>query len=116
MGRLNLANDLQLRSAVICGDSPIMDAVSSRLRTNIMAEAAQHNLTTAFMNSIEEATVPGESGNGLQVNDRVVYSTDPGALAINYGHFARQAEGSDTIPDFVPGKHVFEAGMGRTAR
>lgn len=114
MGRLDLRPDLHVASAVIAGRKPEMDRAANRLLHNIQAEAAQHNLTTAFMNSWEVATVPGESGNGRRVSDRVVFTNDPGALSINYGHFARQPKGSDTIPDFVPGKHVVEKAIGRS--
>ena len=100
----------QLDAAIICGKSFEMDRVANRVKFNLIAEAAKHNLTSAFMNSIHTATVPGQSGNGRRVDDRAIYSTDPAALAINYGHIAWPKSGGYTI---VPGKHVFEKVLGR---
>lgn len=112
---VRIDNDAYLKAAVIAGNSAAMDRAADTLLRNIKAEAAKHNLTTAFMRSWSVRTAPGESGNGRQVNDRVVVTDDPGALAINYGHFNRQAKGSNKIPDFVPGKHIVEKAIGRTA-
>lgn len=106
---------VRLTAAIIAGNDASMDNAASRLKTNLIAEAARHNLTAAFMRSFVVDTVPGESGTGKRVSDRVVYTTDKGALAINYGHFTRQAKDSTEIPNFVPGKHVFEKAMGRSA-
>lgn len=108
----SLEGHVRLTAAIIAGNDPAMDRAAGNLVANIRAEASKHNLTSAFMRSWHVAKAPGLSGPGVRVTDRIVYSDDPGAMAINYGHTARSADGSETR---VPGKHVVEAAIARTS-
>lgn len=103
-----------LKAAIIAGGSHEMGAVAHRLKGNLIAEAARHNLTGAFMNSFFVKTVPGLTGNGRLVDDRIVGSNDPAALAINYGHIAGTRENQHAQSTRVPGKHVFEKAIYRS--
>lgn len=78
---------------------PAMDAAANRFRGHALRLAAESRLTGRFMDSIQVAKVRGERGRGVRIWDRLVYSDDSGALAIEYGH--QQGE------THVPGKHVF---------
>lgn len=109
----SVESHVRLTAAIVAGGDPAMDRAAAKLQTNLVAEAARHNLTSAFMNSFETATVPGESGPGQQVSDRVVYTTDPGAMAINYGRKYTDKDTGEVTR--VPGKHVFERAIGRTS-
>lgn len=110
----SIEKNAYLKAAIIAGGSHEMDAVAHRLKGNLITEAARHNLTGAFMRSFFVKTVPGETGTGRQVNDRIVGSTDPAALSINYGHIAGSRENQTDQSTRVPGKHVFEKAIYRS--
>lgn len=109
----SVESHVRLTAAIIAGGDPAMDRAAGNLRSNLVAEAARHNLTTAFMNSFGVMTAPGASGPGQQVSDRIVYTTDPGAMSINYGRKYVNKETGETTR--VPGKHVFERAIARTS-
>lgn len=84
--------------AIIAHMPGVVDAVAAeaeRRAARIRAVAAQHRNTGAFTASIK--TAPAGP-------DTIIYSDDPAALSINYGHTAANGR-------MVPGIHAFEAGM-----
>lgn len=85
-------------NAIIAHMPDVVDAVAEEAETRagrIRAVAARHQQSGRFLGSIK--TTPRRP-------DTLIYSDDPAALSINYGHKA---------PDgtWVEGIHAFEAGM-----
>lgn len=85
-------------AAQIASEHPVFDAEAQKVATAVRAEAAKHNRTGRFLGSIKVETVKGPSG----VTDRLVYSDDPNALSIEYGHFT-----AGDSPKWVPGIFAF---------
>lgn len=110
----SVEKDAYLKAAIIAGGSHEMDAVAHRLKGNLVTEAARHRLTGALSRSFYVKTVPGETGNGRLVDDRIVGSTDPDILSINYGHIAGKRESQTPQSTRVPGKHIFEKAIYRS--
>lgn len=104
-----VSKDIRVTAAVIAGRSAEMDVAAGRVKRAVKAVAAQHRLTGAFINGLVVATVPGEQGTGRQVADRVVSSTDPATLSIEYGHMVRYKNARRVR--WVPGQHVMQRGM-----
>lgn len=76
----------------------VVDAVKAEAEqraARIRAVASGHVDTGRFLDSIKT-----ETGS----TDTVIYSDDPNALSINYGHQAANGR-------MVPGVHAFEAGL-----
>lgn len=111
---VKIDDNAYLKAAIMAGESAAMDRGAATLLRNIKAEAVRHNLTGAFYESWEVRRARGESGTGTRVTDRVVVSTDPGALAINYGHLAKP-KGDGGGGEFVEGKHVVEKAIARSS-
>lgn len=76
--------------------SPRMDLVAELTRRRIVASARRNQETGDFINSIK--VIRDEYRDGII--DRVIYSDDPGAIAIEAGH--RAPDGT-----LVPGQHHF---------
>lgn len=72
----------------LVGESAYMDAVARRVKGKVLAEAARHRRTGAYMASIKIAKVrpPAYVTPGHYVKDRLIYTDDPAALSIEYGH------------------------------
>lgn len=70
-----------MKVAWMVGKSVEFDAEAEKLKARIIANAARHAKTGQFISSLGVEKIPGERG----VKDRAVYSTDPGALAIEFG-------------------------------
>ena len=63
--------------------------------------AAQHIDSDRYRSSLRVRNVPGKSG----VRDRLVESTDPGAVPIEYGHLTRGGR-------YVPGQYILTRAIG----
>ena len=100
---------VRVTAAVIAGRSAEMDVAAGRVKRAVIAQASQHRLTGAYIKGLVVASVPGESGTGRQVTDRVVSSTDPATLSIEYGHMQR-FKNSRRVK-WVPGQHIMQNAM-----
>ena len=94
--------DAGVVAARIAGEMPEMDAGASRVEAVIRSEASRHRDTGAFQSSIGKGRTPGKKG----VTDRLVWSDDPAAWSIEFGHTTRSGTN-------VPGKFVFTNAMRR---
>lgn len=72
--------DVGVIVARMVGDSDALDDAAEAFRAEIIDQAPHR--TGDFRSSIKVERVPGRSG----VTDRLIYSDDPGALSIEYGH------------------------------
>lgn len=84
--------------------SPVMDAAAKKVQAALKARATTHRDTGQFARSIKVAPHMYTSDAGIVVKDRYVYSDDPGAVAIEYGHIAKSKKKGAYK---VPGKHIF---------
>lgn len=109
MADVYVKESARLVAAVIAGKSSEMDRGAERVLRSVKAAAESHRATSDYINSLTIQTVPGEAGVGRQVSDRVVSTTDPGALAIEYGHMVR-VKGARRVR-WVPGQHPMARGM-----
>ena len=75
------------------------DSEADKVHARVRSEAAKITDTGEYLSSIGIDAVPGLKG-GI---DRVIYSDDDGALAIEFGR--------KTKDGFEPGKHVFAKAM-----
>jgi hypothetical protein len=100
---------VRVDAAIIAGRSSEMDRAADRTLRAVKSVAASHRLTGAYINGLVIATVPGEQGTGRQVSDRVVSSTDPATLSIEYGHMKRHKNARRV--SWVPGQHNLQRGM-----
>lgn len=91
----NIYRNASLIAARMCGESMAMDAAAHRVEARVKAAAAPHTDEGDFMASIHVESVAGRKG----VTDRAVSSDDPGALAIEFGHWQGNT--------WVPGIHAF---------
>ena len=83
---------------------PALDEVAHKIAAAATSLAAQHVESGDYISSIHVTTLhDSESGR-----DRFVYSDDPAALSIEYGHVAHTSEGKGRR---VEGQHI----MGRAA-
>lgn len=72
-----------IEAARIGGQSPQMDAAAARTKSAVLAQLASHNKTHAYAARVSVKNVPGKR----RVRDRVVSTSDPQALHIEYGHW-----------------------------
>jgi hypothetical protein len=101
---------------------PELDAIADEIQSYAIGLAAEHVNTADYANSLKVA-IDRSSPSG---RDRLVYSDDPAALAIEYGHHIADNEGGDSTDRavrrrrrqaddretrFVPGQHI----LGRAA-
>lgn len=80
------------------GIQPELDSAAAKILARAKAGASQHVRSGHYLNSLKVKTARGKAG----VIDREVYSDDPGAVAIEYGHLAEGKSG----PTWVPGHRV----------
>lgn len=71
------------------GNSPEMDVAAARVLATVLGVAAPHTKTGAYNSRLRVKKVAGRNG----VSDRAVTTTDPQALAIEYGHWWITPEG-----------------------
>lgn len=76
------------------GIQPELDKAAAQVLARAKGLASQHVKSAAYMNSLQMGTTPGAAG----VIDREVYSDDPGAVAIEFGHLARGKGGGTWVP------------------
>lgn len=86
--------------AKMAGESPVMDMTADKIADLARAGAGQHRETGAFAASIKTTRTPGKHG----VTDRLVYSDDPAAAPIEFGHMTRR--GKTGQPRWVPGLFI----------
>lgn len=89
-----------LEAAIVAADDPEMDVAAERVQAAIKAGAQRHRLTGDYEDSIK---VTSSTYKG--VRDRVIYSDDPGAYAIEKGFRPKRKDG--TTGKHVPGKFIF---------
>lgn len=80
--------------AKLPGVQPELDSAASSILARAKAGASQHVATTHYLQSLKTRPVPGKRG----VVDREVYSDDPGAVAIEFGHLAAGKHGATWVP------------------
>lgn len=97
-------SNVRVTAAVIAGRSSEMDHAARRVQSAAIGVAASHRLTGAYINNFSIHTVPGESGTGREVDDRLVVNDDPGAAAIEWGYI-RRFKNSRRV-QYVPGQHI----------
>jgi len=102
--------------AQICGDSYMMDITARQVLRNVKTVAAQHAKTGDYIRNLGIVTVPGERGTGRTVKDRLVVADDPGAAAIEWGHYViRKVPGGRRVQGHhVPGMHPMGRGLALT--
>lgn len=109
MSTVYIKESVRVTAAVIAGNRGEMDGAAAKVKRAVLAEAAKHRLTGAYTAGIRIEKVPGELGTGRQVSDRVVSSTDPATLSIEYGHLQR-FKNSRRVR-WVPGQHIMQNAM-----
>lgn len=109
MASVYIKPGIEVPVAVMAGKRGEMDGAAHRVKRAVLAEAAKHRLTGAYTAGIRVEKVPGVSGTGQQVTDRVVVSTDPATLSIEYGHLQR-FKNSRRVK-WVPGQHIMQNAM-----
>jgi hypothetical protein len=92
-----------IAAARVGGNHPAMDVQASRVLGILRSVAARHLRTGQLQGSLHKRDVRGPRG----VKDRLVYSTDPNIIAINYGHVQVDNQGNPT-GERVPGLRIFE--------
>lgn len=75
-----------------------LDSAAAEILERAKTGAAQHADTKHYLNSLKMGSTPGPSG----VVDREVYSDDPAAIAIEFGHLA---EGTHKVT-WVQGQRI----------
>lgn len=77
--------------AKLPGLQPELDKAAGSILNRAKAHAAGRTDSGAYMSSLKVKAVPGKKG----VKDREVYSDDPGAIPIEFGHIS---EGGKWVP------------------
>jgi hypothetical protein len=91
------------QAARIAGQSAEMDVVAEALARRAREIAIAHSVTGNFFNSIDTAEIRGKRG----VTDRIVYTDDPAAVSIEFGHQTRLGKGIHGPRSYVEGLHIF---------
>lgn len=104
----NVTLELRLNAsrvaAIIAGASPGFSDEVETFAARVRALSAPHAKTRAMYNSIDVSSAPGR-GSASAVLDRLLSIDDPGAKAVEYGHFTRDGR-------WVPGKHIVAQAAG----
>lgn len=82
------------------GESSAMDEAADVVLSAAKARAAQSRVSGDYLDSLQTATVKGQR----DVKDREVYSDDPAALSIEFGHMSGARGSADR--KWVPGKFI----------
>lgn len=77
--------------SIMVGRSRAMDDFADRVLRAAQQEAAKSRLTGAYMESLKVAKVPGRSGRGKRVTDRLIYSDDEAAGVIEWGRYLNRS-------------------------
>lgn len=100
-------------AAQIAGGSHAMDAAAGRVLRSVRRIAESHAATHAFVKSLEIHEVPSQQPSLVGfVTDRIVTTTDPGALSIEYGRMYRYKNARRVR--YVPGQYPMTRGMQAT--
>lgn len=108
---------VHLPVSIMVGDSSEMDEAANLVKARVVSEASRNRLTGAYIASIKIDRVPGRQGNGTLVTDRLIYSDDPGAMAIEYGHRIKGFIGplqQGNVNGKVPGQYIFTRALSKT--
>lgn len=100
---VKINHDASHVAARIASQHPVMDLHAAKVEAALKANATKHRRTGDFARSIRTATANFTTDKGVVVKDRYVYSDDPAALSIEYGHKQDTKNG----PKKIPGKHIF---------
>lgn len=109
MAKVNMM--VHIPVSIMVGNSRALDEAAELVRARVVAEAAHHRLSGAFINSVKIERVRGRQGNGRLVTDRLVYSNDPGVMAIEYGR-KRNTDPANT--ERIPGQFIFTKAFSKT--
>lgn len=109
MGRAFVNTRARVIAAQITGDSDALDHAAVAIKMAVRFAAASNVDTGNYIRELSIVKVPGESGTGRGVMDRLVVANDPGAAAIEWGHLVR-VEGSRRVK-WVPGQHPMGRGL-----
>ena len=109
--RLRPRKFVEGEAAHLVGESAAMDQAARRVKGRVLAEAARHRQTGAYMASIHIKKVrpPNYVTPGHYVKDRVIYTNDPAALSIEYGH--KPSKHKTQRP--VGGQFIFTRALGK---
>lgn len=101
-------------AALIAGNMPEMDEGAEKVLAAVRELATEHRDTGAYRESLhltrEPAVKPSRYG-GKRVTDRVVWTDDPNAVSIEYGHL--QGERGSGERKFIPGQFIFNRAADR---
>ncbi len=109
MASAYVSERVRVDAAVIAGRSVEMDVAARRTLRAVKIVAGGNRNTGAYIRGLEVHAVRGERGTGKQVTDRVVTSTDPATLSIEYGHLVRYANARRVR--WVPGQHIMQRAL-----
>ena len=90
----NVYNGAGVKIARLPGIQPELDKAAMEILARAKAGAARHADTKHYLKSLKVGSTPGPRG----VVDREVYSDDPGAIAIEFGHVAEGKRGATWVP------------------
>lgn len=85
---------VELEAAIIASEDPEFDSLAAKVEKTAKALAPYRH--GQFKSSIKRQTAVTPQG----VSDQVIYSNDPAALSIEYGHLTPAGK-------YVPGAHTF---------
>lgn len=87
--------NLELEVARVASLDPAMDSAAAKVLARAKARASTHRKTGRYASSLKSKTVRTRQG----VHDRVVYSDDPNAHIIEFGHASPSGK-------WVEGQHI----------
>lgn len=88
--------------AKLPGIQPELDKAARTILNRAKGLAARRADSGRYLRSLNAVTVPGKKG----VKDRLVYSSDPGAIPIEFGHISRSGK-------WVPGQRILLSALYR---
>ena len=92
---VHLDRNFELEVAKVASRDPAMDAVAAKVLARAKAKASAHVKTGRYVGSLTSKTVRTRQG----VHDRLVYSDDPDAHIIEFGHASPSGK-------WVEGQHI----------
>lgn len=81
--------------AKLPGVQPELDKAARSILNRAKGLAARRADSGAYLRSLNAMAVPGKKG----VTDRIVYSSDPGSIPIEFGHVSKSGQ-------WVPGQRI----------
>lgn len=101
-------------AALIAGNMPEMDAGAEKVLAAVRENATEHHDTGAYQASLHVERVPAAKPSrhgSKRVTDRLVWTDDPDAISIEYGHL--QGEQGSGERKFIPGLFIFNRAADR---